>query len=76
MSGRSNRELRSLEGSPRSVASGISRQSSEIDLDSSDIDFLTDADEEKDIVRTKVTISVVLLLLDIVLFFQKCFYAY
>ena len=54
VSGRQNREMCSLDGSPQSGASRISRQSSEVDLDTSEIDFLPDAEEEKDIVRTKV----------------------
>lgn len=54
--GRQNRELSSLDASPRNGSSRPSPDNSEIDLDTSDIDFLPDADMEKDIVRTKVGI--------------------
>ncbi|KAL8612263.1 hypothetical protein ACOMHN_038175 [Nucella lapillus] len=41
-----------------SAHSNLSRQSSDLDLDASEIDFLPDADEEKDIVRTKTILYV------------------
>ncbi|KAK7105776.1 SID1 transmembrane family member 1-like isoform X2 [Littorina saxatilis] len=56
--GRQNRELSSLDASPRNGSSRPSPDNSEIDLDTSDIDFLPDADMEKDIVRTKTMLFV------------------
>ncbi|XP_076457766.1 SID1 transmembrane family member 1-like isoform X2 [Babylonia areolata] len=54
-SGRPDAPLRSMEGSTHS---NLSQQSSDLDFDSSDIDFLPDAELEKDIVRTKTMLFV------------------
>nr|KAG5689101.1 hypothetical protein BaRGS_006160 [Batillaria attramentaria] len=50
-----SRELRSIDVSRNSSAS---RENSDLDIDTSDIDFLPDADLEKEVVRTKTMLFV------------------